>query len=157
VLDVACRLDEVARAPEAVLFVQLRHLLDRQPFRKRDSTRVDVAAHQQVDDLERSHRAIEPILSSLEIASLPGPPERGAEEARVAHDLCVREAASNRSACGPLPDHDELLWSAVPLVRLVNIVPPKPAGKRRRATGEHNDEGNQREDLTHGHQDNPAG
>ena len=152
-----CRLDEVACAPEAVRFVQLRHFLDRQPFRKCDPPRMTSPAHQHIDDLERSHRAIEPVLSGLEVASLPSPPERGAEQARVADDLCVREAASNRSACCALPDRDELLWSAVALARLVNIVPPKPAGKRRRTAGEHNHERNQREELTHGHQDNPAG
>ena len=88
---------------------------------------------------------------------MPGPPERGAEEARVADDLCVCEAASNRSAGCPLPDDEKLLWSVVPLVRLVNTVPPEPAGKRRRTADEHNHEGNRREDFTHGHQDNPAG
>jgi hypothetical protein len=144
-----------SRARRSRLFVQLRHFLDRQPFRKCDSPRVDVAAHQHIDDLERSHRAIEPYSPALRLRPCPSTRARRGK-ARVAHDLCVCEAASNRSACCPLPDHDELLWSAYP-VRLVNTVPPKPAGKRRRTTGEHNHEGNQREDLTHGHQDNPAG
>ena len=59
-----------ARA-EAVRLEQLRHLRDRQPFGKCDPPRVDVAARELVDDVERRHRAIEAVLAGLELASLP--------------------------------------------------------------------------------------
>ena len=69
--------DERRRGAEAVRLENLRHLGDRQPLGKRDADDVDVAAGDLVDDLERRHRPIEPVLAGLQLAALAAQVQRG--------------------------------------------------------------------------------
>jgi hypothetical protein len=73
-------------------FVQLRHLLDRQPFRKRDLLRVDLAAHEHVDDVERRHRVIETILTRFQIAAVTVHQSAARNDPWIADDLRIAQA-----------------------------------------------------------------
>ena len=138
-------------------FVQLRHLLDGQPFGEGEPLRVDLAADEHLHHVERRHRVIEAILARLQIASLRRPPERDAEQARVADDVRVGKRAADFAARRALTNDDELFGGVVAFVGLMDAVPAAPRRQRNPRGDEHEDEQHDGECSTHGCQDSPAG
>ena len=94
-------LDKRGRRADAVRLEDLRHLGDRQPFRKRDVDHIHVAARDLVDHLERRHRAVEPVIAGLEMPSLSAQIERRAKRRHIADHAGRDEALPDGRAPGP--------------------------------------------------------
>jgi hypothetical protein len=64
-----------------------------QPFRKGDPARVDIAACQPIDDLERAERPVEPVLTGLQTVRFPAPEQRRAQRQIPFDNASVDETA----------------------------------------------------------------
>ena len=146
--DVGRGLFELGRLAEARLFVDPSHLRNRQPLAERDQPPVHVAARDLVHYLHGTHRAVEPVLTRLELARTTADPQGGAKRVRIAHDASIHQPLADGRRAIATADLDELLGRGVPLEGFVHAVEAEIGGAQDEC-GEESQKENQADQKAH--------
>jgi hypothetical protein len=109
--------DELRARAEALALEELAHLPDGETFSKRDRPQVDIPARDLRHDFPHRHRAIEPVLTSLQPPPAAGTRQLESETERIADDSRLRQPLPDRRGAGAWRNVDELLFRCVAFVR----------------------------------------